>query len=495
MTAFVTAIGPSHFPLRPFWGPSARALLLRTFLPITVAIVAVTGILAHIGGQWNPALASASAVLFASVLVAMVVSRLAARIGGGLDDARLKIQVLNTELARQIEERTRQLVATQHAEARAEQQVRRLAALRMIDLAIAASMDLRITLHVVVDQVVAQLHADAVAVLLLNPHTYVLDYAAGHGFHATAIEHVQFRLGEGLAGRVAQEERLVAVPDLVSHQEHVARAAALAAEGLVAYHAAPLISKGVVRGVLEVFHRAPFNPDDEWVRFLEALAGQAAIAVDNGMLFEDLQRSHTDLVLAYDSTIEGWSRALDLRDRETEGHSQRVTAMAVRLARALGVPDAELAHIRRGALLHDIGKMGIPDYILRKRSALTDDERETMQRHAVYAYELLSPIAHLRAALEIPYCHHERWDGTGYPRGLAGEQIPLAARIFAVVDVWDALRSHRPYRDAWGKDQALAHIREQSGSHFDPRVVEAFLGIIDALEAMSPDVRTRPGIA
>ncbi len=197
VTAFVTAIGPSHFPLRPFWGPSARALLLRTFLPITVAIVAVTGILAHIGGQWNPALASASAVLFASVLVAMVVSRLAARIGGGLDDARLKIQVLNTELARQIEERTRQLVATQRAEARAEQQVRRLAALRMIDLAIAASMDLRITLHVVVDQVVAQLHADAVAVLLLNPHTYVLDYAAGHGFHATAIEHVQFRLGEG----------------------------------------------------------------------------------------------------------------------------------------------------------------------------------------------------------------------------------------------------------------------------------------------------------
>jgi putative nucleotidyltransferase with HDIG domain len=249
-------------------------------------------------------------------------------------------------------------------------------------------------------------------------------------------------------------------------------------EQFQAYFGAPLISKANIRGVLEIFHRTPLDPDPEWLDFLEALAGQAAIAIDNAELFAQLQNSNVQLIIAYDATIEGWSRALDLRDKETEGHSQRVTEMTLQLARAMGVSEEELVHVRRGALLHDIGKMGIPDHILLKPGKLTDDEWAIMRQHPTYAYEMLSPIVYLRPALEIPYCHHEKWDGTGYPRGLKGEQIPLAARLFAVVDVWDALRSDRPYRQRWPEADVLEHIRSQSGAHFDPAVVEVFESLL-----------------
>jgi HD-GYP domain-containing protein (c-di-GMP phosphodiesterase class II) len=211
------------------------------------------------------------------------------------------------------------------------------------------------------------------------------------------------------------------------------------------------------------------------VQFLETLAGQIAIAVDNAFLFQDLQRHNFQLSLAYQTTLEGWSRALDLRDKETEGHTQRVTEMAVHLATDMGIGEGPLMDIRRGALLHDIGKMGIPDAILLKSGPLTDDEWEIMRRHPLYAYELLSPITFLQPSLDIPYCHHEKWDGSGYPRGLKGEEIPLAARIFAVVDVYDALRSDRPYRLAWPEEEVLEHIKFLSGTHFEPAVVEAFL--------------------
>jgi len=192
-------------------------------------------------------------------------------------------------------------------------------------------------------------------------------------------------------------------------------------------------------------------------------------------LFEGLQRTNLELILAYDATIEGWSHAMDLRDKETEGHTLRVTNMAERLARLLGLPDEDIVHIHRGGLLHDIGKMGVPDQILLKPGPLTDDEWVLMRRHPQFAFEMLSPIHYLGPALDIPYCHHEKWDGTGYPRGLKGEQIPLSARLFAVVDVWDALTSDRPYRPAWTHERTLDHIREQSGKHFDPAVVSAFL--------------------
>jgi len=194
-------------------------------------------------------------------------------------------------------------------------------------------------------------------------------------------------------------------------------------------------------------------------------------------LDEDVQRAHAELISAYDTTLEGWVRAVDLRDKETEGHSRRVVDMTERLARSMGLSDEQTVHIRRGALLHDIGKMGVPDAVLQKAGPLTDDEWKVMRRHPAYAFEWLSPIGFLRPALDIPYCHHEKWDGTGYPRGLRGEDIPLGARIFAIVDVWDALRSDRPYRPAWSEQEAFEYIGAQAGTHFDPNVVAAFAGL------------------
>jgi putative two-component system response regulator len=191
-----------------------------------------------------------------------------------------------------------------------------------------------------------------------------------------------------------------------------------------------------------------------------------------------LQEAHSQLLAAYEATIEGWSHAMDLRDHETEGHSQRVTKLTIELAQAYGFDDEAIHHIKRGALLHDMGKIGVPDSILHKPDKLTDEEWKVMRRHPELAYEMLSPVEYLRPALDIPYCHHEKWDGTGYPRQLKNTEIPLAARLFAVVDVWDALTSDRPYRSAWKEEDALAYIREQSGKHFDPQVVEAFFKLI-----------------
>jgi putative two-component system response regulator len=188
----------------------------------------------------------------------------------------------------------------------------------------------------------------------------------------------------------------------------------------------------------------------------------------------NIEEAHAQLLSAYDATIEGWSRAMDLRDKETEGHTLRVTELSLQLARRMGISEGELVFIRHGALLHDIGKLGVPDAILHKTGKLTGEEWVVMRKHPQFAYEMLYPIEYLRPALDIPYCHHEKWDGTGYPRGLKGEEIPLAARIFAIVDVWDALTSDRPYRPAWEKEQALEYVNEQAGKHFDPRVVQEF---------------------
>ena len=193
---------------------------------------------------------------------------------------------------------------------------------------------------------------------------------------------------------------------------------------------------------------------------------------------KNLEEAHRQLLDAYDETIQGWSHAMDLRDKETEGHSQRVTNLTLKLAAAFGIEKDEMIHIRRGALLHDMGKLGIPDSILLKPGKLTDEEWDLMRQHPQLAYDMLYPIEYLHPALDIPYCHHEKWDGTGYPRGLKGEEIPLSARLFAVVDVWDALTSDRPYRQAWDREKVLQHIQEQSGRHFDPKAVEGFFKII-----------------
>ncbi len=365
--------------------------------------------------------------------------------------------------------------ALQAAEVRLEQ----LQALRNIDIAINASLDLRVTLNVILDQAKANLKADAVDILLVDPHSKTLRLAISSGFRGNVPQASPLRLGDGHAGRAAHDRRMVIVPDLAAEPGEFAQYAKFSEEGFVAYFAVPLEAKGQIKGVLEVFHRAPLHPTQNWLSFLEALAGQAAIAIDNSSLFDNLQRANVDLVTAYDATLEGWSKALDLRSKETKSHTRGVAELTVRLARVMGIPDSDLVHIQRGALLHDIGKMGVPDSILLKPGPLTNEEWVVMKKHPTYAYELLSSIPYLRPALEIPYCHHEKWDGTGYPRGLKGDQIPLPARICAVANVWDSLRSDVPYRPAWSRERALDYIREQAGKHFDPAVVDAFLRLIE----------------
>ena len=359
-----------------------------------------------------------------------------------------------------------------------ERRSRQLEALRAIDLAIIGSMDVRLALDVVLEQAVRQLRVDAVDVLLLNRETNTLEFAAGRGFRSRAVERTRVRIGDGVAGKVVLERRPVHESDLTTAGEF-ARGPLIAGEAFVSYVGVPLIVKGKVLGVLDIFQRSTLEPDSEWLDFLDALGGQAAIAIDNSLMYQRERRAHEDLLIAYDATIEGWSRALDLRDRETEGHTVRVTEVTLRLARTLGVPDDELLTIRRGALLHDIGKVGIPDSILHKPGPLDEDEWRVMRLHPQMARDLLSPVMFLREALAIPYCHHEQWDGSGYPQRLKGISIPLPARIFAVVDVWDALRSDRPYRKAWPEEQVLSHIRALTGKHFDPQIAEAFLHMLD----------------
>jgi PAS domain S-box-containing protein/putative nucleotidyltransferase with HDIG domain len=357
-----------------------------------------------------------------------------------------------------------------------EQTVRRLDqlnALRAVDQAISNSLDMRLTLNILLTQTISQLKVDAASVFLRHADSNILELTASRGYRTFLSDRIS--LSGSFAGRAILEHRSVMALDLETANQDALFGKLWREEGFLRYWCVPLVVKGEVKGVLEVYCRSEFTPDGEWVEFLEAFAGQAAIAIDNTQLFENLQRANMDLSLAYDATIEGWSRALDLRDHETEGHTLRVTDLTLKLARAMQVSESQLTSIRRGALLHDIGKMGVPDSILLKEGELTTEEWEIMRQHPQLAHDMLTPIAYLNNALDIPYCHHEKWDGTGYPQGLKGTQIPLAARIFAVVDVWDALTNDRTYRKKWSHEKAWEFIKSRSGTHFDPQVVEVFL--------------------
>ena len=359
-----------------------------------------------------------------------------------------------------------------------QEQINRLAALHDIDLVINSSLDLRVTLNILLDQVADKLNIDAASVLLFNPRTQMLEYAAGRGFRTRSIEHYSLHMGEGISGQAAMERHLVQALNLDELDDSLAYTNIMHEECFSSYFSVPLIAKGQVKGVLDVFNRKTLNPDHDWYSFLETLGGQAAIAIDNTTLLEDLHRTNIELTLAYDTTLEGWSKALDLRDKETEGHTQRVAELTAQIAQQIGIPEADIIHLRRGALLHDIGKMGIPDKILLKTGPLDEEEWKVMKNHSTLAYNLLYPITYLRPALDVPLYHHEKYDGSGYPNGLKGEQIPIAARVFAIVDVWDALTSNRPYRSAWSTKKALNYIKDQSGSQFDPQVVDIFLNLI-----------------
>jgi|GEM_PF-2927884 len=356
--------------------------------------------------------------------------------------------------------------------AETEERLRRLVGLpeAMRDQAIQGDLHLDLALSRVLQAAMLNLPLDAVAVLLLNPDTQRLEYQAGQGFRSPPVT-----LREAtLTGAPARPT--LSLPPLV-------RDGLMQSEGFLDHHACPLVIQGQVAGLLEVYHRQPFQPDSAWLEGLDRVAAQAVSAIEHAQrrvfdLLPHPARSGSDLELAYDTTLEAWARAVELHAQEAEGHTERVTQGALRLAQACGLSGATLPHLCRGALLHDLGTLGIPEHILLKPEPLTAAELALMRKHPVHAYEWLAPIAFLQPALDIPYCHHEKWDGTGYPRGLRAQDIPLAARVFAVIDTWDTLSSPAPFsaREAWSAEKVREHLRAGAGTHFDPHLVDIFLG-------------------
>ena len=414
-------------------------------------------------------------VFFGGSLFVFLVIGLSKRTIAKVHEADLEIVRTNAALVQKNTELEKEIAARIEAEGRARARLQHLATLHAIDMVITASLDLRLTMKLFLEQTVSQLGMDAGAILLLNTYTQTLDHGADWGFAGLGIRKSKVRLGEGGAGIAAYERRVFHIADLNELPNPFLRHELLENEKFITYYAVPLIAKGQVKGIFEIFCRQRFEAEPEWLDFFDALAVQAAIAIDNATLFRKLQESNIELTLAYDTTIEGWAKALELRDMETQGHTQRVAELTLKVACALGIREDELVHVRRGALLHDIGKMAVPDTVLLNTGPLTEEEQQIMRRHPAFAFDLLSPIYYLRPALDIPYCHHERWDGTGYPRGLKGEQIPLAARIFSMADNWDALISARRYREAWPPAKVAEYIRSQAGTKFDPNLVDIFL--------------------
>jgi PAS domain S-box-containing protein len=374
-----------------------------------------------------------------------------------------------------------------------EQQVNQLTGLRKIDTAINSNFELSYTLNILLEQTVELLHVKAACISSFDSKAQMINHLAGIGLNVYSLEHNQMIEQTGIAGRAIFGRYLVRVNDIEIEKIQLPQLEKLGAEGIKSCFAAPLIAKDDVIGVFQVFLSDPYYPDTDWIEFMETLAGQAAIAISDSNLLRNLKQSNIDLEKAYDATLEGWSNALDLRDKETEEHTERVTQISLQLAKILGLHGEDIRNIWRGARLHDIGKMGISDEILLKAGKLSPEEWVIMKEHPVNAYKLLYPISFLRQALDIPYCHHERWDGKGYPRGLKEEEIPLAARIFAVVDVWDAMTQDRVYRKALSEEEALQYITENSGKHFDPKIVELFLRLI--VEQKSDQTEDKTGLS
>jgi putative nucleotidyltransferase with HDIG domain len=353
-----------------------------------------------------------------------------------------------------------------------------LGALMNIGQMINSSLGLKRVLEEVMDSLIALMRAER-GFLMLRESGGELSVRIARGIDQVNLDEDEFKVSKTVVRRVAESGEPVLTTNAQDDPRFDAQSS-VAVYQLRSILCIPLKLKDNLIGVVYVDNRARIGIFQEAdLALISAFADQAAVAINSAQLFENLQRSHRELEEAYEDTLEGWAKALELRDKETEGHTQRVKTLTERLARSMGVDEDALVHIKRGALLHDIGKMGIPDDILRKTGPLTEEERSIMEKHPLYAYEMLGSIDFLLPALDIPYCHHEKWDGTGYPRGLRGEEIPLAARIFPVTDVWDALISDRPYRKALPHDEVRQRIQDGSGKHFDPHVVEAFMELED----------------
>jgi HD-GYP domain-containing protein (c-di-GMP phosphodiesterase class II) len=352
--------------------------------------------------------------------------------------------------------------------------------LHEIDQAILTNFDLPKVLEICLGHVIMVLGVDGADVVLKNAEEIGALPFHGVGI-ASRVDQENGAAARGLRlQRIVRDQEQVFIPNIGNPSDETGLSAFIFKGGFFGYCGLPLIAKGRVEGILELYSLSPLDPPEDWFDFLETISSQIALAVEDMHYYAGMRQSLESLEKAYDKTIEGWSKAMDLRDRETEGHTQRVTHITLQLARQFGFKEEDLRTIRWGAQLHDMGKLGIPDKILFKPGKLSPIEWDIMRQHPQLAYDMLQSIDYLKPALDIPYCHHEKWDGSGYPNGLKGREIPLSARIFAVADVWDALSSNRPYRPRWPEDRVMNYIQDQAGQHFDPAVVEAFMEYLSA---------------
>ena len=362
-----------------------------------------------------------------------------------------------------------------------ENQTQKMQAEFSINRILQSSLNLRDTLQAIFGILSDIIEIDGAIVLKYNTVSQQFNLLASHGLDGRALAKVHLYIENGLTKRVIKERKFVRVGDMLDTEPNENYVNLLFQEGFHAHTTTPLINRRDLLGVLEIFWHET-QPVDAWKLEILQLVGESiTFAMEHSIVVEDLKRRNNEFSSTYTATIAGLSRALELRDLETEGHTRRVSALTLRLAEHVQIPPDQRASIQQGALLHDIGKLGIPDAILLKPGSLTPQEWKVMQQHPLYAYNILAPIVNLRQALDIPLYHHEHWDGSGYPYGLKGEQIPLSARLFAVVDVYDALTSDRPYRSAWTRSQAIEYLREQSGRLFDPQVVASFLELVNEL--------------
>lgn len=366
-------------------------------------------------------------------------------------------------------------------------QIQRLSTLRKIDNTILSNLDTKNLLDLLLVDFTSSLGVDGAAITIYNPNPDEENVYINYG----TVEPDENYPAES-AGYAASCTNVLVIQNAkkgIHSQRTYPIHHPIQDLNMVGYAVSPLKNRDIQLGIVEVLSKKEILWDREQIEFFEVLTNQLAIAIDKLNMVSNLRQSNENLMLAYQQTLEGWSRAMDLRDHETENHTQRVTSLTIKLAQCAGFSGEELLQVRRGALLHDIGKLGVPDEILLKAGSLTEEEWKIMRQHPEQARRLIEPISYLRPAMNIPYYHHEKWDGSGYPQQLRGEEIPIEARIFSVVDVWDALTSDRPYRLALSPEVTARYIREQAGHHFDPHIVDLFLDLLVTEKIISTSER------
>jgi putative nucleotidyltransferase with HDIG domain len=398
--------------------------------------------------------------------------------------AAIEIALYKHKTEARLLESERQLRESYH---RLERGLRQMSILRNIDQAITTHADYSSMASAILGDVVSPGEVDAAVLFIPNLPAVgrmrgtgplgLLRMVGMAGLPESAVDSSLINWQTMMAIQVYQTLKPLFIHD-ICQENHPGAETLHRVTGFKICAVLPLISRKQIKGVFEFFLRQSDEEDNDWQTFLQSLALQTAIGFDHVEMLENLKRSNRELALAYDETIKGWALALELREKEDCGHAERVSTLSVRLAAALSFSGETLDNIRRGAFLHDIGKMAVPDNVLYKTGPLNMQEWDVMRKHPTEGYRVLSGIEYLRPALDIVYNHHEKWDGSGYPRGIKGEEIPFSARIFAVVDVWDAITNDRPYRPAWPLDQARVYMQEQAGKYFDPRVVDVFLRIV-----------------